>query len=109
MRACSAFAREARCCNLWIAGKPARCLPVSARRRSPISREASHSTVRNRIPGTVRAISPEGPLASVELDCGFLLVALVTAQSVADLNLRLGDEVTAIVKTTSVHLVPAQR
>lgn len=72
-----------------------------------ISREETHSTVRNRIPGTVRAILPEGPLARVELDCGFQLVALVTAQSVADLQLQAGDAVTAIVKTTSVHLVSA--
>jgi len=70
-----------------------------------ISREASHSTVRNSISGKVRAVLPEGPLARVELDCGFTLVALVTAQSALDLNLQPGDQVSAIVKTTSVHLV----
>jgi molybdate transport system ATP-binding protein len=72
-----------------------------------ISRELDHSTMRNRVPGVVRSILPEGPLARVELDCGFTLVALVTAQSVAELNLQVGDAVSAIVKTTSVHLVPA--
>jgi len=71
-----------------------------------IGREPEHSSVRNRIPGRVRAIAWEGPLARVELDCGFPLVALVTAQSASELRLATGDTVTAIVKTTSVHLVP---
>ena len=70
-----------------------------------ISRETIHSTVRNRLAGVVRAVVPEGPLARIELDCGFTLVALVTAQSAADLRLQPGDPVSAIVKTTSVHLV----
>jgi len=70
-----------------------------------LSRELAHTTMRNRIPCTVRAVIPEGPLARVELDCGFTLVALVTAHSAADLGLRSGDLVAAIVKTTSVHVI----
>jgi molybdate transport system ATP-binding protein len=65
------------------------------------------STQRNRLTGVVRAIAIEGPLARVEMDCGFALVALVTAQSAADLNLRPGESLAAIVKTTSVHVIPA--
>ena len=53
----------------------------------------------------VRAVVPEDPLARIELDCGFPLVALVTAQSANDLRLQPGDPVSAIIKTTSVHLV----
>ena len=68
---------------------------------------ASASTQRNRLHGVVRAIFIEGPLARIELDCGFPLVALVTAQSAADLNLLPGESLTAIVKTTSVHLIAA--
>ncbi|MDE3168400.1 MAG: TOBE domain-containing protein, partial [Acidobacteriota bacterium] len=70
-----------------------------------ISKESGHSSLRNRIAGAVRAVLPEGPLARVELDCGFPLAALVTAQSAAELELRPGDAVSAIIKTTSVHLV----
>ncbi|MBS1859371.1 MAG: ABC transporter ATP-binding protein [Acidobacteria bacterium] len=70
-----------------------------------ISREADHSSLRNRIAATIRAVLPEGPLARVELDCGFTLAALVTAQSASELRLRPGDAVSAIIKTTSVHLV----
>jgi molybdate transport system ATP-binding protein len=66
---------------------------------------AGASTQRNRLSGVVRAISSEGPLARVELDCGFPLVALVTAQSAADLHLHPGESLAAVIKTTSVHLI----
>jgi len=73
-----------------------------------ITREEPHATsVRNRLPASVRAVIPEGPLARVELDCGFPLVALITAQSAGDLNLKPGDSVCAVVKTTAVHLTAA--
>ena len=62
------------------------------------------SSARNRLAGRVRAVIPEGALARVELDCGFPLVALVTAQSAGELALREGETVSAVVKTTSVHL-----
>jgi molybdate transport system ATP-binding protein len=70
-----------------------------------LSRETVHSSLRNSIAAIVRAVLPEGPLARIELDCGFTLAALVTAQSASDLRLQPGDTVGAIVKTTSVHLV----
>jgi molybdopterin-binding protein len=41
----------------------------------------------------------------VELDCGFPLVAIITAQSAGELGLKIGDALCAVVKTTSVHLV----
>ncbi len=62
------------------------------------------SSARNRLAGRVRSVVPEGALARVEIDCGFPLVALVTAQSAADLALSEGENVTAVVKATSVHL-----
>jgi molybdate transport system ATP-binding protein len=62
------------------------------------------SSARNRLAGCVRAVIPEGALARVELDCGFPLVALVTAQSAAELGLAEGENVSAVVKATSVHL-----
>ncbi len=62
------------------------------------------SSARNRLAGCVRAVIAEGALARVELDCGFPLVALVTAQSAADLALAEGENVSAVVKATSVHL-----
>jgi molybdopterin-binding protein len=62
------------------------------------------SSVRNRLAGHVRSVVMEGPLARVELNCGFTLVAVITAQSAGELQLQPGDAVSAIIKTTSVHL-----
>jgi molybdopterin-binding protein len=62
------------------------------------------SSARNRLSGRVRSVTPEGVLARVELDCGFPLVAMVTAQSAGELALREDESVCAVVKTTSVHL-----
>ena len=71
-----------------------------------VTREAPHAaSARNRLPGVIRNIAVEGPLARVELDCGFPLIATVTAQSAAELALQPGDSVWAIVKTTALHLV----
>jgi len=63
------------------------------------------SSARNRLGGRVTTVSLEGPLARVELDCGFPLVALVTAQSAADLELKPGSTVCAVIKTTALQLV----
>jgi molybdate transport system ATP-binding protein len=63
------------------------------------------SSARNRIVGTIRSVSLEGPLARVEIDCGFPLVAVITAQSAGELAMQAGDSVCAIVKATSVHLL----
>jgi len=63
------------------------------------------STARNQLAGLVLAVTLEGPLARVELDCGFPLVAVVTAQSAAALQLKPGDSVCAVVKTTALQLV----
>jgi molybdopterin-binding protein len=63
------------------------------------------SSVRNRLPGRVVSVIPEGPLARVELDCGVPLVAVITAQSASELQLKPGDEMCAAVKATAVHLI----
>jgi molybdate transport system ATP-binding protein len=70
-----------------------------------IARElSSASSVRNRLPGRVTSVVVEGPLARVVLDCGFPLVAMITAQSAGELQLKPDDAVCALVKTTSVHV-----
>jgi molybdate transport system ATP-binding protein len=62
------------------------------------------SSARNRLPGRVRSVTMEAALARVDLDCGFPLVAVVTAQSCGELALQPGDSVFAVVKATSVHV-----
>ena len=67
-------------------------LRLHSREDVAITRDAGAvSSARNRLAGRVRAVMPEGALARVELDCGFPLVALVTAQSAAELALREGE------------------
>lgn len=60
-------------------------------------------SARNVLPGHVRSIklAPEG--AYVTADVGFGLVALVTRAAVADLELRRGSPVFALIKATAVE------
>jgi len=109
--------RAAGLLRLRVGGVVIECLdggesgPVLASIRAEdvaLTREpARASSQRNRLPGVARAIFIEGPLARVELDCGFPLVALVTAQSAAELALQPGEALAAVIKATSVHLIAA--
>lgn len=67
------------------------------------------SSMRNRLVGSVKSITVEGPLARVEIDCGIPLVATITAQSAEEMALKSGDRVWAVVKTTAVHLAGDDR
>ena len=64
----------------------------------------AHLSARNRFHGTVREVKVEGLLAQVELVVTepTRVVAIVTADAVAELGLRPGATATAIVKSTSV-------
>ncbi len=63
------------------------------------------SSARNCFFGKVSQVTSQGPVSQVEVDCGFLLVALVTNLSLEDLDLRIGKEVYASFKATRVHLI----
>jgi molybdate transport system ATP-binding protein len=67
------------------------------------------TSARNRLPATVVATAPLGPLVRVRLDCGFPLVALVTRSSVEELGLRQGARVLALLKVPAIRLVPHRR
>ncbi|HEX3725279.1 MAG TPA: ABC transporter ATP-binding protein [Pirellulales bacterium] len=70
------------------------------------SRQAEQPTsIRNRLPATITALTPEGPLVRVALDCGFALTALVTKPAYDELELRVGDRGFALIKATAVHVV----
>ena len=66
----------------------------------------AQSSPRNRLPGVVRRLVCDGPLVRVELDCGFPLLALLTKQGCAELALREGVAVRALLKAPQVHLIP---
>ena len=72
-----------------------------------LEREPSvRASARNHLAGRVTGLTAEGPLVRVTLDCGFPLAALITRSAREDLDLRVGDALTAVVKATAVHLVP---
>ena len=61
---------------------------------------------RNRLPARIMSLRPEGALMRVELDAGFPLLALVTRSASAELALREGETITALIKAPAIHLVP---
>jgi molybdate transport system ATP-binding protein len=67
---------------------------------------ASQSSARNHLAGRVESLESEGPLMRVRLDCGFPLLALITQQSCAEMGLRPGEAVTALIKAPAIHLIP---
>ena len=77
---------------------------VTLETRSPDQR--SQASTRNHLPARVVAITAEGPIDRVSLDCGFPLDALITRRSRDELNLARDMRVIAAIKATSVHLVP---
>lgn len=71
--------------------------------------EKVQSSARNRLVATVRAVSSEGPLVRVNLDCGFPLAALLTQSACDELALHDGFRVVTLVKAPQVHLIPFAR
>jgi molybdate transport system ATP-binding protein len=63
------------------------------------------TSARNRLAARIVSVIPEGPLARVTLDCGFRLTAIVTRQSQEEMRLQEGEQVTAVVKATSIRIV----
>ncbi|HEX7125752.1 MAG TPA: ABC transporter ATP-binding protein [Thermodesulfobacteriota bacterium] len=78
---------------------------VSPRAAGPDAREGATS-VRNRLPGVVRAVLPLEGQFRVTIDCGFPLVATVTKRAFVELGLAEGRAVVAAFKATAAHLVP---
>lgn len=67
---------------------------------------AGRASTRNHLAARIVGIASEGPIDRVALDCGFPLDALITRRSREELQLKVGTQVTAAIKATSVHLVP---
>jgi molybdate transport system ATP-binding protein len=63
------------------------------------------TSARNRLPGVVRSLTPEGPMIRVALDCGFSLTALATRPACEELGLHEGAKTTALLKAPSVYLI----
>jgi molybdopterin-binding protein len=80
-----------------------RLVPASEVRRLQ-GRSAEELSARNRFRGVVRAVDVEGFLARVELDvtAPARVVAIITREAAAELDLQPGRAATAVVKSTSV-------
>lgn len=63
-------------------------------------------SARNQIKGIIREIKPGIVTAKLTLDIGNdnLLSSVITMDSLEDLNLKVGDEVFAIIKSTEVMI-----
>ncbi len=70
-----------------------------------IARHIDPSSARNHFKAKIIDIKPWGLEFKLNLYCGFNLIALVTKQSIRDLDLKIGDEVFAIFKATAIHLI----
>lgn len=68
-----------------------------------ISKENFPSSARNTLQGVIRAIVPQGIMVKLKLDIGIPLCAVLTKKSLDELGLEVGDQVTAIFKSTAVH------
>jgi tungstate transport system ATP-binding protein len=63
------------------------------------------TSTRNIFYGKIIKIIPLGLYNKVYLECGFVLVAAVTHQSLAELDLKISDMVYVLFKATAVHLL----
>jgi tungstate transport system ATP-binding protein len=70
---------------------------------------ALKTSVRNQLDGTIVKMVPYGPFIRVTIDCGPILVALITRRSCIDLGLAVGTQVVAGVKATTVHVLTDKR
>lgn len=60
---------------------------------------------RNQLKAIVKEVKTDGIMAKVVLDYkGDRIVSIVTADSVAELGIKPGDEIIALIKSTSVML-----
>ena len=64
------------------------------------------SSARNVLPGKVVDVTADPQGVRVVLDCGFPLVAMVTARARDELGLAAGVGVHAVFKASAVHVLP---
>ena len=62
-------------------------------------------SIRNRVPGTIRTIVSDNVVSEVTLRTAFgHVTAIITTSSVKQMNLKVGDNVFAIIKATEVSI-----
>lgn len=86
---------------------PAKCVHLCIRGEDVAIQKGptGETSVRNHLPAIIQSLTPEGPLVRIGLDCGFDLTALVTRPACTELQLKVGDQVTANLKAPAIHLI----
>ena len=81
------------------------------RRAQSTDRPIIAQSARNRFPGVVTRVERDRVAAVVEVMAGpHRLVSLLTAEAVVDLDIKVGDEVVCVVKSTDVIVeIPQSR
>lgn len=83
---------------------------LAERRAQPVDRPSVAGSARNRFPGIVTRVEKDRVAAVVEVIAGpHRMVSLMTAEAVEELGLKVGDEVTCVVKATNVIVEVAAR
>ena len=73
-------------------------------------REKRFASPRNRLQGTVLTVKKDVLVAQVELACGpYRIVSLMSRDAADELDLKPGDQATAIVKSAAVFIEPLDR
>jgi tungstate transport system ATP-binding protein len=70
-----------------------------------LARAKEPTSARNTFSGEIIRIVLFGPLARVEMNCGFPLVALITKKSAEEMNLQAGNRLYASFKAIGVHVI----
>lgn len=82
--------------------------PVSACVRAEdvtLSLHEVSSSARNAFAGEITRVTAAGPVAHIEIDCGFRLTALLTRLSTEEMALQPGVKVHGAFKATAVHVI----
>jgi len=70
-----------------------------------LAKTKTSSSARNTFLGKIKRMVSFGVLSRVELDCGFLLVVLITVKSAQEMGLEKGTQVYASFKATAAHVI----
>lgn len=64
---------------------------------------AGLTSARNRLQGTILSVKKDGVMAQIDMACGpYRIVSLMSREAAEELELKPGDQATAIVKSTTV-------
>ncbi len=73
-----------------------------------LARTDSPSSARNHFTGRIAAVTRQGALAVLSVDCGFPLEALITWKSAVEMSLGAASQVHVSFKATAVHVIPRE-